>query len=459
VTRGWGWLLSLPILLAAAAALSPTAQDPSQSQDPFQRGLLALQTEHFEDALNAFTAAETQHPEDPRVHNFRGIALMSMGRLDEAATEYRRATELDNHMESAFRNLGYLEWTAHQNDHARQHLQHALRLDPKDRFAAYYLARLEISDGRPQPAILLFKQFADRKLRWSLLDLALAYLGTGQYREAVLVAESLLQDHSSSTNDQASAQSIIGIAESKLHHDDKGRAAFRAAATLAPAQEEHWLNLTRQEMDQKRVADAIASVQQGLASNPKSYALHLRLGAAYFSAGKYEEAEKSFRELVSAGDPLPTSTIGLAQVLLHTGRAAEAATVLADAEHRLGAQFLIVYFEGLALDHAGNRADALTAFKRALAIDPSSVEAHLGIGKTSLVLGKTDEAISELQQVLKAEPGNLPARRLLSRAYARGGDQANATKYATDTVVTDPEPESNLVGDFIMPDWQEPAAE
>jgi tetratricopeptide (TPR) repeat protein len=455
VLRSWAWLCAF--LLLAVVVLY--AQDPRQADDPFQRGLTALQGDRVEEALAAFTTAEKQHPDDARVHNFRGIALMSLNRFDEAAAEYRRATELDGHMESAFRNLGYLEWTARQNEQARQHLQHALKLAPDDTFAAYYLARLEVADNHPQAAIPLLKQSADKKLTWAQLDLALAYLTAGQYAETVQSAKSLTESNTASAADRASAASIVGIAESKLHHDDKGLEALQHAATLAPGQEVHWLNLTRQEMELKRVADAIASVQQGIQAVPKSYALQLRLGAAYFSSGKYDEAEKVFRSLAADGDPLPTSTVGLAQVLLHTGRAAEAATLLADAERRLGEQFLIVYFEALALDHAGNRADALATYLRAEKMNPDSVEVHLGVGKTSLLVGKTDEAIEELQKVVNAQPGNLPARRLLSRAYAKRGDQTNANKFATNSTAPDAEPESNLVGDFLLPDWQQPTAE
>ncbi len=453
--RGWAWLCAVPVLGGIILA----AQNPLQADDPFQQGLVALQGDRVEEALSAFTAAEKQHPDDARVHNFRGIALMSLNRLDEAAAEYRRATELDGHMESAFRNLGYLEWTAHQNGQARQHLQHALKLAPDDTFATYYLARLEVADQHPRAAIPLLKRSADKNFAWAQLDLALVYLNAGEYPDAITVAQSLAQTNTASAADRASAASIVGIAESKEHHDAAGLAALQQAASLDPAQEAHWLNLTRQQMELKRVADAIASVQQGIQALPKSYALQLRLGAAYFSSGKYDEAEKVFRSLVSAGDPLPTSAIGLAQVLLHTGRAAEAATLLADAERRLGPQFLIVYFEALALDHAGNRPDALAAYLRAEKMNPDSMEAHFGVGKTSLLVGKTDEAIEELQKVVNAEPGNLPARRLLSRAYTKRGDQTNANRYATNSVAPDADPESNLVGDFLLPDWQQPAAE
>lgn len=378
---------------------------------------------------------------------------MSMGKLDDAAREYRRATELDSTMEAAFRNLGYLEWTTHRKSEARSDLQKALKLSPDDTFAAYYLARLEVDDQRPAEAIPIFRKLSTGKHPWAQIDLALAYLSSGRYDDAIEAAQKVSGDHG------AAPQSIIGIAEARQHHNERSIAAFNEAAKLASGQEEHWLNLTREQMDLNRLTDAMTAVQQGLAVSPKSYALNLRRGAIYFAMGKYDEAEKAYRVLVDAGDPTPMSTIGLAQVLLHTGRAPEAATLLEESERRLGPQFLIVYFDALALDHSGKRNEALAAYRRALQLNPDSVEARLGVAKTSMLLGKPDEAIPEFQQVLKAQPGNLQARRLLSRAYAMIGNQSDASKYGTQTPESDSEPETNLVGDFILPDWQQPAAE
>src|SRR5260370_4088872 len=105
-------------------------------------------------------------------------------------------------------------------------------------------------------------------------------------------------------------------------------------------------------MELNRYPEAVTAAQSGLAANPKSYALHLRLGAAYLAAGRYAEAEKVFRDLVLADDPLPTGYIGLAQLLLRTGHAEEAATVLADPEQKLGRTFLTTYFLGLPLPRA-----------------------------------------------------------------------------------------------------------
>ena len=294
---------------------------------------------------------------------------------------------------------------------------------------------------------------------WAQFDLALAYLLSGSYRKAADQAHSSIgmrRASGSEPGETAPAWSLIGIAYARLGQGDHAVDALRQAATLAPVQEEHWLNLTRELMELSRYPDAISAVQNGLASNPRSYSLHLRLGAANLSAGRYAEAESVFRNLVLAGDPLSTSYIGLAQVLLRTGRAEEASSVLVAARQKLGPNFLISYFRGLALDRAGKPSEAISAYQEALRLNPSSAEAHLGLGKTDLALARLSDAITELEETLRLSPGNVQARRLLSQAYQRAGDTKRAIKYAE--TATDPPPaaEGDLLGDFVLPQWQEP---
>ena len=312
-------------------------------------------------------------------------------------------------------------------------------------------------------AIDLLKKLSNRPptdpAPWAQFDLALAYLLAGSYGKAADQAHSYIgmrRTSGSELGETAPAWSLIGIAYARLGQGDQAVEALRQAATLAPGQEEHWLNLTRELMELSRYPDAISAVQNGLASNPKSYSLHLRLGAANLSAGRYAEAESVFRDLVMAGDPLSTSYIGLAQVLLRTGRAGEACSELAAARQKLGPNFLISYFRGLALDRAGKPAEAISAYQEALRLNPSSAEAHLGLGKTDLALARLSDATTELEETLRLSPGNVQARRLLSQAYQRAGDTKRAVKYAE--TATDPPPaaEGDLLGDFVLPQWQGP---
>jgi tetratricopeptide (TPR) repeat protein len=325
------------------------------------------------------------------------------------------------------------------------------------------VASLLLAVHENDTAIGLIRKLSDHQAtasaRWAQVDLALAYLFAGRYQEAADQAQNFLSAQPSAEAESGqivAAWSLAGIAHARLSHSNQAVDALRRAAALSPDREEHWLNLTRELMELSRYSEAISAVQDGLAANPKSYALHLRLGAADLAAGRYPEAETVFRNLVEAGDPLPTSYIGLAQVLLRTGRAGEADSELAAAQRKLGPIFLIAYFRGLSLDRAGKRLDAIPAFQQALRLNPHSAEAHLELGKTELAVGRVNDAIVELEEALHLSPGNVQAQRLLSRAYRRAGDTKRAAKYAETSTEAPPAAEDNLLGDFLLPDWQTP---
>jgi tetratricopeptide (TPR) repeat protein len=294
---------------------------------------------------------------------------------------------------------------------------------------------------------------------WAQFDLALAYLLSGSYVQAAdeaLVYAKSARTAGSESAELARAWSVIGIADAHLNRGEESVTALRQAATFAPQEEEHWLNLTRELMELSNFPEAVTEAQHGLAPNPKSYALRLRLGAAYLAAGRYAESESVFRDLVAAGDPLPLGYVGLAQVLLRTGRAADAATELADAEKKLGAKFLLSYFRGLALARAAKPEEALAAFQQAVQLDSKNAEAHTNLGKIELTLGRVNEAIPELHEALRLDPGNTQAKRLLSQAYRRAGDAENAAKYADSSAEPSAAPANDLVGDFFVPEWQLP---
>jgi tetratricopeptide (TPR) repeat protein len=294
---------------------------------------------------------------------------------------------------------------------------------------------------------------------WAQFDLALAYLLSGSYVQAAdqaLVYAKSARAAGPESAALAQAWAVIGIANAHLNRGEESVTALRRAATFAPQEEEHWLNLTRELMELSNFPEAVTEAQNGLSPNPKSYALRLRLGAAYLAAGRYEESESVFRDLVAAGDPLPLGYVGLAQVLLRTGRAADAATELADAEKKLGAKFLLSYFRGLALARAAKPEEALAAFQQAVELDPKNAEAHANMGKTQLTLGHVNEAIPELREALRLDPGNTQAKRLLSQAYRRAGDAENAAKYADLSAESPAAPANDLVGDFFVPEWQLP---
>jgi Flp pilus assembly protein TadD len=98
----------------------------------------------------------------------------------------------------------------------------------------------------------------------------------------------------------------------------------------------------------------------------------------------------------------------------------------------------------------------LTAFQEAVRLNSDNAEVHLSLGKTELALGRVNDAIAELQQALRLGPDNAQAKRLLSQAYRRAGDSKSAAKFAEASANAPPDHEGDLLGDFFVPQWQEP---
>ena len=420
-------------------------------------------TEHqLASAREALQRAVKLSPDDSFAHYY-------LGRVELDAQTYEQAfLELEQSRQPLPVDAGFLIQAATgyialgRVENAHQSLEQLTNLPLSDA-QSLQVASLLLSLHENDPAINIMqklnRQHFPAQPTWAQFDLALAYLLAGKYdtaAEQALVYLEVVRPAASASPEAAQAWSLIGIAYAHLKQGEQSVNALRQAAAFAPGEEEYLLNLTRELMELNRYPEAVAAVQNGLAANPKSYALHLRLGAAYLAAGRYPEAESVFRDLVAAGDPLPTGYIGLAQVLLRTGHAEDAATMLADAEKKLGRKFLISYFRGLALARAAKPAEALAAFREAVQLDPNNAEAHLNLGKSQFTLGHVNEAIAELQEALRLDPANPQAKRLLSQAYRRAGDAKNAAKYAEASSEALVAPTVELIGDFFLPQWQVP---
>ena len=447
----------------AAAEYQETIRLDPLMEDAYRNlGHLEWTEHNLERARAALLRAVGLSPKDSFAHYYLGRVQLD-GRFYAEAFRELELSDVPWPGEPGFlieAAEGYLA-LGRQED-ARRTL-HQLASLPLADAPAVRVASLLLAVHENDTAIGLLRKLCARQgaalAAWAQFDLALAHLLAGRYDDAadqVQLFISALHATRSESDHLVPWWSLAGIAYARLGLGDRAADALHRAAALAPDREEHWLNLTRELMELSRYSEAISAVQEGLAASPKSYALHLRLGAADLSAGRYEQAETVFRNLVEASDPLPTSYIGLAQVLLRMGRAEEAASELAAAQRKLGAIFLISYFRGLSLDRAGQQGEAVPAFQEAIRLNPGSAEAHLELGKTELKVGRVNDAIVELEEALHLSPGNVQARRVLSQAYQRAGDAKRAAKYAETSAESRPATEGDLLGEFVLPEWQMP---
>jgi tetratricopeptide (TPR) repeat protein len=413
---------------ARATLLRAIELSPGDAFAHYYLGRVELETQQYADAFHELELSRMPWPEEPNFLIQAARGYVALGKKDQASRILRQASTGP---------LGVAERAAVAS------LLFAL---------SEYDETIELlkSEIKSRPA---------DSAGWAQFDLALSYLLAGHYQQAAEQIRSYIEQRPATptASEAAAGWSLLGLAEARGGDADKAAVALRQAANLEPGNEEHWLNLTRELMEASRYGEAVSASKEGIAANPNSYALQLRLGAAELAGGHYQEAEAAFRELVDAHDPLPTSYVGLAQVLLREGRAEEAAAVVTAAEQQIGKDFLLSYFRGLSLDRAGKRNEAMVAFREAISMNPGSSEARLGLGKSELAAGQANEAIAELQEALRLHPGDAQARRLLSQAYRRTGDTKRAEEFADTSSERPAAAEGDLLDDFLLPKWRMPA--
>ncbi|MDE2758353.1 MAG: tetratricopeptide repeat protein, partial [Acidobacteriota bacterium] len=165
-----------------------------------------------------------------------------------------------------------------------------------------------------------------------------------------------------------------------------------------------------------RRQEAVCAYRNVLRSDPEFAPAHVGLGAALFDLQRYEEALKSLERAASLEtDPATAATSHFlaGRALKELGRMPEAAArfqqaVESDPNH------------AEALDHLAlwrfqqrRYQEALDLYRAQSALKPDSVTTHANIGVTLYFLGRPEEALAAMEQVLQLDPDHPMARKLV----------------------------------------------
>jgi tetratricopeptide (TPR) repeat protein len=124
---------------------------PNKFEAHYRASLALLKSEQYEKALVELDAAIALGPKYGDLHNFRGVALCELGRVDEGIASFRRAVGLNADHVVAMLNLAFALLRAGQFKDAEHALEEVLRLDPTQSVASAKLEELRtgrIAEGR-----------------------------------------------------------------------------------------------------------------------------------------------------------------------------------------------------------------------------------------------------------------------------------------------------------------------
>jgi tetratricopeptide (TPR) repeat protein len=261
----------------------------------------------------------------------------------------------------------------------------------------------------------------------------IAYLSLNQYAQAktsMLAVNELLKQFADSEelrNISARVQISLGeiaIAESKLEDAEK---SFRRALELNPQTARAHLGLAEILLAGGRAEEAIAETRLAItAGDDRAISL---LGIAQTISGKYDDALISLDAALKRDPQNARTLLYRAEVYIAKNRLNEAIADLKSAFAIEPADSIRIRLAAAYLE-AKQPNEAIELYREVLKAEPSSKEALTGLTVALIESGKGDEAISQLESLIKTEPNRADLRAQLGELYLTKSPEKALEQYS-----------------------------
>ncbi len=161
---------------------------------------------------------------------------------------------------------------------------------------------------------------------------------------------------------------------------------------------------------------ALEAALRGILENdPKNPQANLRLGYVLIESNRCAAAIPFLKAAIAARVPTADAHLGVAQCQAEARRPGEVHVTLLDAE-RVEPENPVVFANmGIVLSDMGRHADSITAFRRALTLDPEFHEARFNLARAYARAGQRADAAREAQDLLTRLPAGAPQRAEVQR--------------------------------------------
>lgn len=262
----------------------------------------------------------------------------------------------------------------------------------------------------------------------SVFNLALCYVGTGQYDAALTQLRDLQKDgYNTAAVNNLLAQTYLGKTQS-----EEAWAAIREAARLAPLDEQMYALLADACTDHYDYGLGLKVAELGLQSLPASARLHYERAVFLARLDRLDEAKPEFAKAAKLGFGSDVGTLAAVQASLYDDRfdAAAATARAAIASGHRSAQMLTllgdVLLQGGAVPGESGFEEARKALEAAVAEQPGSSTAQIGLGTLYLRENHAAEALPHLLIGQRMEPDNSAVYMKLATAYRKLANQTAA---------------------------------
>jgi len=406
-------------------------------------------------------------PNNASLLNNAGMGYLTVGRLDEALSYFRRAAEADPAFLRARLNAVRCLLAKGQGEDALDYCQKLNAEFPNHPQALAELGRIYGQLGRASEAIAALDQAIERQPRNAAVV----------YERGVM--RILDQDISKAISDfrtvvnldprSAAAHNALGVCFLARGSVDKAIRSMRVALELDKGRPEPRTNLATAYMKAGRTLEAAQLLEGALAlfsldshatellaqayhrlgkheasvrllrqvlsrfededGDKRTLArLHNNMGIALASLGQLESAEKHHQESLELNDETPVAFHNLARVYLRQGKLNQAKALLARYGNRFG-DGVTVAIAGQVARRTGDYSRALELFERAIQLEPDEPGAYAAL--SALVADWSSDhskAIEVLQQGLRRVPNHPVLLNNLAYSLLMAGEISRARR-------------------------------
>lgn len=356
---------------------------------------------HYREALVKLEEAHRLSPRSALIENLLGITETQLGNAGAANEHYSAASKLDPSSAAPHKNLGFNLLNAKDFPHAESELREAVRLDPKDDFAHYYLLLLALATGQDAEVLeqaphtgRLLENDAEADAAIIKVEVRTGNLDAAARRiERMETAKQL---------SPAAEYEVATLLYQRAAYEEAVH-CFRSIASADPAWANRF-NLAFALLADGQFAEAAAVLSALHDEQPANADVLMYLGLAYEMQQKMPGALKAYRGAMIADPANPDRTLDYTRLLMDLDRYDEAieavksglgkATATQPLQLRMGAVEMI----------KGDYAAAREAFRKALDADPDLDEAYVGLAQAYAREGNDAEAIHILEQARDKHP-------------------------------------------------------
>lgn len=349
---------------------------------------------HSHEAVRVLRQAVKAHPQSAEAHLLLGRELMWEGQGWESIEQLREAVQLRPDSAKTQGALGKALSYFGNNQAARQPLERALAIDPNYAPAQVSLGLVLVESAEYSPALGHLSR-AIRLLGNSSKAAYPHYLRARAYTELKQFksAEADLNRAVSLAPDFSEAWSDLGEARKALYDNTGALAAFERAVQLAPKDPVAQTRLGSELLDQGKAQEALPHLREATRLDPQSQAALWSLQRALSQDGHPKQAE-AVRKTLAA----------LMRKKQQDSRNALAAIELNN--------------QGAVLQKAGNLQGAMEKYRQALKLDPKHIGIRLNYAAALLHLGRWNEGVAELREIIREDPNNIEAQQALHYVLA-----------------------------------------